>query len=230
MNTRTFADLPIEASCFFRELRHNNTKSWFEKNKERYEDRVQEPALRFAEALAVTVAEFSPHIAAEPRVGGSVFRIQRDVRFSSDKTPYKTHIGIRLRDQRFRTGAKCEGPLYYMELDDRTARFGIGVKTFIPAELQAYRQALGQPASFRMLERIVAAAEKSGGSIRVESLKRIPEGMPDAALSLFKGLFAWFDAPIADVGSGDLLLREATKCFRRNSGLYGWLIEWVSVP
>lgn len=142
MAARAFNDFPTQAAAFLRELQRNNNKVWFEANKARYEEGIVKPALLFAEALGEKVGAFSPHVRAEPRIGGSLFRIRRDVRFSRDKSPYKTHIGVRLRDERFQNGAKCEGPLYYVELDASAARFGVGLKSFAAQELVAYRSAL----------------------------------------------------------------------------------------
>src|SRR5919198_3602122 len=79
---------------FLRDLRENNDREWFNANKQRYEDDVKEPALEFVSDFAPLLEEISPHLVADPRpVGGSLFRIYRDTRFSKDKTPYKTHLG-----------------------------------------------------------------------------------------------------------------------------------------
>jgi uncharacterized protein (TIGR02453 family) len=80
---------------FLSDLATHNSREWFLANKTRYELDVKAPALRLIEALAPRLAEISPQIIASAKpVGGSLFRIHRDVRFSSDKSPYKTHIGM----------------------------------------------------------------------------------------------------------------------------------------
>src|SRR5512135_3506941 len=81
--------------AFLRELAANNNRDWFQANKERFEQRVREPILRFIEDFAPRLSRISPHLVADPRPsGGSLFRIYRDTRFSQDKSPYKTHIGV----------------------------------------------------------------------------------------------------------------------------------------
>ena len=76
---------------FLRELRENNNREWFQANKGRYEADVRDPLLRFIADFALPLHELSAHFVADPRpVGGSLFRIYRDVRFSKDKSPYKT--------------------------------------------------------------------------------------------------------------------------------------------
>lgn len=83
---------------FLDELAANNDRAWFETNKSRYETLLREPALEFIEAMGPVLKTFAPNFRAEPRkVGGSLMRVFRDTRFSRDKTPYKTNIGIQFR-------------------------------------------------------------------------------------------------------------------------------------
>ena len=80
---------------FFRDLGKNNRKEWFEANKPRYEEVVQEPAVRFVRDASTRLKKISPHLVGEAKAyGGSISRIYRDIRFSPDKSPYKTHVGI----------------------------------------------------------------------------------------------------------------------------------------
>ena len=85
-----------ELFAFLRQLKRHNNREWFARNKERYHRVVVEPALRFVADFAGPLAKFAPHFVADARpTRGSLFRIYRDTRFSSDKRPYKTHAGIR---------------------------------------------------------------------------------------------------------------------------------------
>lgn len=104
-STKTFSGFPREAIRFLNDLRVNNNRPWFDKNRAIYDACIVSPALAFAPALAAELAVFAPSVIAEPRVGGSLFRIHRDTRFSPDKSPYKTHVGIRLRDKDTATAA-----------------------------------------------------------------------------------------------------------------------------
>jgi uncharacterized protein (DUF2461 family) len=81
---------PAETRAFLIDLRRHNTKAWFAANRARCEAGYLEPAKAFVEAVAPTLEEVVPGIAAEPRVNGSIFRINRDVRFSRDKTRTRT--------------------------------------------------------------------------------------------------------------------------------------------
>ncbi|MDZ7377513.1 MAG: DUF2461 domain-containing protein [candidate division KSB1 bacterium] len=110
---------------FFRELKRNNDPIWFEQNKERYESVVREPLLRFIADFAPYLAKISPHFEADPRkVGGSLFRIYRDIRFSPDKSPYKTHAGIQFRHESARD---AHAPGFYLQLEPENVFTAIGV-------------------------------------------------------------------------------------------------------
>ena len=81
---------------FLRQLRRHNSREWFARNKARYQQFVVEPALAFINGFAPFLAELSSHFVADPHpTRGSLFRIYRDIRFSPDQRPFKTHAGIR---------------------------------------------------------------------------------------------------------------------------------------
>lgn len=80
---------------FLRNLAQNNNREWFTANKARYEEVVQGPALRFIRDAGARLRKISPYLVGEAKpFGGSLSRIYRDIRFSPDKSPYKTHVGI----------------------------------------------------------------------------------------------------------------------------------------
>ena len=79
---------------FLNDLKKNNDRDWFNSNKSRYEEDLKAPALRLIEDFGPELAKISPHFLSTPR---SLFRIYRDVRFSKDKSPYKTQAGIHFR-------------------------------------------------------------------------------------------------------------------------------------
>src|SRR5690242_4968105 len=95
---------------FLRDLKRNNRRDWFEKNKARYEAEVKQRCLRFIADLAGPLQKISAEYVANPKpVGGSLFRIHRDTRFSGDKTPYKTHAGMRFYHRATRATARGDG-------------------------------------------------------------------------------------------------------------------------
>jgi uncharacterized protein (TIGR02453 family) len=110
---------------FLEDLRKHNDRGWFAKNKERYLDSVQAPALEFVRGFAPYLHKISAQFVADDRpVGGSLFRIYRDVRFSKDKSPYKIHVGIHFRH---RGGRDVHGPSFYLHLQPGEAFAAAGI-------------------------------------------------------------------------------------------------------
>jgi len=99
---------------FLRQLKRHNNREWFARNKERYQRVAVEPAMKFISAFAPHLEKLSPHFVADARpTRGSLFRIYRDTRFSSDKLPYKTHIGIHFSHE---VGRDAHAPVFYLHL------------------------------------------------------------------------------------------------------------------
>jgi len=102
---------------FLSELRLHNDRDWFERNRERYLGDVRDPMLRFIADFAPVLKRIAPRLVADPRpTGGSLFRLHRDTRFSSDKTPYKTNVAAHFRHE---AGRDVHGPAYYLSLEWR---------------------------------------------------------------------------------------------------------------
>lgn len=114
---------------FLEELARNNNRAWFNANRQRYEDAVQEPALAFINDVAPHLRKLSPHLTADARpVGGSLHRIQRDLRFSRDKTPYRSNIAMRFPHERSRgTREPTSYAGYYLHLAPGEVFAGAGV-------------------------------------------------------------------------------------------------------
>jgi uncharacterized protein (TIGR02453 family) len=109
---------------FLDELAANNNKAWFDAHKPRYEELVREPALDFIEAMDPVLKTFAPNFRAEPRkMGGSLMRVYRDTRFSRDKTPYKTNIGIQFRHA---LGKDMHAPGFYVHVATDECFFAAG--------------------------------------------------------------------------------------------------------
>ncbi|RZV35244.1 MAG: DUF2461 domain-containing protein, partial [Acidimicrobiales bacterium] len=110
---------------FFNELQSNNNRDWFNANKSRYENDVASPCLDFIEAMQGPLADISPHFRAIPKkIGGSMFRIYRDTRFSKDKTPYKTNAGLHFRHE---LGKDAHAPGFYLHLAQDDIFMGAGL-------------------------------------------------------------------------------------------------------
>lgn len=174
------ASFSPELFAFLRELREHNDRDWFKANKRRYEELVQEPALQFVADFAPRLETISRHLVADPRpVGGSVFRIYRDTRFSRDKSPYKTHTGIHFRHEEARS---AHSPVFYLHLEPGNVFAASGVWHPDPGSLAQIREGIAaNPQGWRRITRAKGFAGRFvlGG----DSLKRAPAGYdPDHPL------------------------------------------------
>jgi uncharacterized protein (TIGR02453 family) len=87
-----FAGFPPATLRFLGDLAENNTKAWFDEHRADYESNWVAPAKAFVSAAGEALTDLAPRIEAQPRVNGSIFRVNRDTRFSKDKSPYKDHL------------------------------------------------------------------------------------------------------------------------------------------
>ena len=165
---------------FLSDLAANNRREWFESNRARYESDVKEPALRFITDFGPHLKKISTHFRADPRpVGGSLFRIHRDVRFSKDKSPYKTHTGIHFRH--FEAG-DAHAPGFYLHIQPGEVFVGVGIWHPDGDALQRIRGRVAEsPAAWKKAVKNKAFSDRFelGG----ESLSRPPKGFdPDHPL------------------------------------------------
>jgi len=110
---------------FLRQLKRHNDREWFAKNKGRYQQFIVEPALLFIREFAPQLEKISPFFVADARpTRGSLFRIYRDTRFSADKRPFKTHVGIRFSHS---NGKDAHAPVFYLHLEPENCFVAAGI-------------------------------------------------------------------------------------------------------
>ena len=158
---------------FLRELSANNDRNWFLANRARYERDVRDPALRFVADIGPGLQKISPHVVADPKpVGGSLFRVNRDTRFSKDKTPYKTVVGMAFHHA---VGRERSAPGLYLQLGADNSWGGGGVAHFEGPDLTRVRDAIVADAPG--WKRVVTNARLAPMlTDRGDALKRPPQG------------------------------------------------------
>jgi len=161
--------------AFLAELRRHNNREWFNENKDRYLAEVRDPMLALIASLAPGLARISRHISVDPRPsGGSLMRIYRDTRFSRDKTPYKTNVGIHFGLEAPRD---FDAPGYYLHLEPGSVFMGAGIWHPGADALRTIREAIVRDA------RGWKQARGVGLSHDENTLKRPPRGFdPDHPL------------------------------------------------
>ena len=170
-----FGGWPVEALEFFEGLEDDNSKSYWQWNRETYDRLVRAP---MEELLADLEPEWGE---------GRIFRPYRDIRFSSDKTPYKTHIGAMVGDG-------------YVQLSADGLAAGSGMWEMAPDQLERYRAAVDADRTGRKLVDIVSTAKEAGLDVTGHDvLKSAPRGYPKdhprIELLRYKGLITWREWP-----------------------------------
>jgi len=194
---------------FLRDLAAHNDRAWFEANRDRYEQHVRLPLLRFISDLGPALAKVSKSFVADPRpVGGSMFRIYRDTRFSKDKSPYKTHAAAQFRHRD--ASGDVHAPGFYLHLEPGEPFGGGGLWHPEPADLS------------RVRERIIAKPKEWAGVVRGgveilgDKLKRPPAGFDPAHPYIeylkYKDLYVGGDLTEREVCSADFIDRYVDTC------------------
>ena len=111
-----FKGFPGEYFTFFDKLKKNNSKKWFEEHREEYDEFVMHPAREYIVVMGEKLRKIAPEVNAIPKINKSLFKINRDVRFSKDKSPYKTYMGIWLWEG---AGKRMESSGFYLHVEDK---------------------------------------------------------------------------------------------------------------
>lgn len=169
-----FTGLPADYFKFFTELSANNNREWFNDNKIRFRENVQEPLASFVEAMAPRLKKVSKHFVADPRLnGGSVFRIYKDVRFSKDKTPYKNHGAVQFRHA---LGKDAHAPGFYVHLAPKEIFYGGGIWHPPSPSLLQIREAIRDKSAAWAKATTGTAFRKRFDGVRGDGVTRQPRG------------------------------------------------------
>ncbi len=219
-----FGGFPPEAITFFRGLARNNRREWFQPRKPVFDEKVKAPMVEMVAALNAEMMGFAPAYVTDP--AKAIYRIYRDTRFSSDKTPYKDHIAATFS----RRGLARHGSAgFYFSVSHHEIEVAGGVYMPGPDELRAIRLHLaGHHDEFR---RMVASKglRTAMGELQGSQLVRPPKGVladgPAADLLRYKQLLFYvvLDASIATTPN---LLDEIVRRFR----LMAPFVEFLNAP
>ncbi len=211
---------------FLEGLGANNAKTWFDAHRADYEAHYLEPAKDFVAALAAPLTEIAPGVNAEPRVNGSIFRINRDIRFSKDKTPYKDHLDLWFWEGE-RKGA-VSGLFFRLTKD--ALILGAGAHGFDPKRLAAYRGRIVDDSARAALARIAGDLGRDGLELSGEHYKKLPRGFEaadDHAERFLRHNALWCStetAHPASLGSAQFV-DHCIDGWRPMVALHRWLID-----
>jgi len=224
-----FTGFPDETFRFLREIAKHNDKAWLDAHRDLYETGYVAPARAFVAALGPELRSVSKTVSFDPKVNGSLFRIHRDVRFSNDKTPYKTHLDLWFWEGKRRG---WEAPGLYIRMTPKTFMVGGGMHGLDKDALARYRDAVDSQKSGAALVKLVADLRERGYTIGGATRKKVPRGYepdhPRAALLLHDSLFAGVDGPHPKEISSKKLVAFCVRHFASIAPLNRWLIANVT--
>jgi uncharacterized protein (TIGR02453 family) len=161
---------PPEALTFFKNLARNNDREWFQPRKEIFDSKVKAPMLALIEQINAELHDFAPQYINDPKK--ALYRIYRDTRFSSDKTPYKTHIAAIF--PRRGADSKHAGPGLFFAVSHKEIEIAGGVYMPMPEDLLKIRAWLAE--NHQSFQKLARGPVKLMGELRGGSLTRIPKG------------------------------------------------------
>jgi uncharacterized protein (TIGR02453 family) len=219
-----FAGFPKKTVAFLAGLSKNNDKAWFDAHRADYDAFYVDQGKAFVEAIAPRLKKIDARVHAEPKINGSIFRINRDTRFAKDKSPYKDHL-----DLWFWSGARkgwdCSG--FFFRLTPTKLVVGAGMHGFMPPVLARYRRAVLDDDKGAALAKIVAKLRKDGRDVGGESYKKVPRGVPEdhprAALLRHGGLYAGWEGKHPRELSAPSIVDFVTKQYAAMAPLHQWL-------
>jgi uncharacterized protein (TIGR02453 family) len=227
-----FAGFPPAAFSFLRALEEDNSKRTFDAQRAVYDESLMAPARDFVDELGEALqARVSPGIQADPRVNGSIFRINRDTRFSKDKTPYRTHLDLYFWEG---PGRSRDCPGLFFRMTPRAVVLGAGFHHFDPPKLARFRSAVVDEKTGRALDRALAGVRREGAEIGGETYKRVPAGFDAAHLraDLLRcgGLFAYSESPLPREASSPAFVGWCAGRLERLAPVHCWLRDTVFAP
>lgn len=230
--TAPFTGFPPEGIGFLRDLAHNNDTAWFDAHRSTYEQAVREPAKAFVASLGTVLRDrVASGVRAEPAVGRSLFRINRDTRFSRDLTPYHPHF-----DMVFWEGAHPRrSPAFLLRLTGTEVTTGAGIMGLSEERRHRFRDAVAATGSGTHLEAVLAklARRIAGLEVTRPSRKRVPGGYPQdhprAGLLKLDALHATVTELLPDTSTAEFVdwVAERHSAF---APLHRWLVDHLEDP
>lgn len=216
------ASFSAEARNFLRELPARD-KAWFDANRPTYQRLVAEPAKTLVEAVTADLqSELSPAIVGIPRVNGSISPINRDIRFSADKTPYKDHLLFRWWEGE----DKKTAPALFVRLAADEVGFATGAT---PPSLERWRSLIDAEATgVALASAISALATETNADVAGADYKRVPKPYasdhPRADLLRHKWLQVRWSEPFPEDGDAAEFAPWCGRQLQRCAEVHRWLV------
>jgi uncharacterized protein (TIGR02453 family) len=220
-------NFPQPTMRFLTDLSKNNSKEWFEKNRVRFDFEFLQPAVQFVIDLGEQLTRLSPNIVAIPKIDKSIFRLHRDVRFSKNKAPFKTNMGLYFWEG---SGKKMECSGLYFHIEPKLFFLGAGMYQFTKDQLIKYRETVSNPAKAKELNDLLKRLLKNkiyqlGG----KTYKKTPRGFdPNYAyneLLLHSGFYVYYESKNFSELSVKDPVSFSFKIFKEMYPIHKWFVE-----
>jgi uncharacterized protein (TIGR02453 family) len=222
------AHIPKSGFLFLKKLKKNNNRDWFQKNKSSYENDLRIPLQQVIADLSGLMKKSAPEINFDPKK--SIFRINRDVRFSSDKSPYKTNIGASFISHRH--NKKDEFPGLYIHVEPGNCFVAGGLYMPSSEQIRKIRESiLRDPESFKKIVNDKKINKILGG-LQGEKLKKAPKGYsPEHPLIEFLKWkqFTYFKSFTDQDFQTGVLAKKVCKDFEAMMPLVRWLNKAITI-
>lgn len=219
-------DFPKKTIAYLKKLSKNNNREWFEANRDKYNSDFLEPCFQFVVEMGDKLQDIDPDIVAIPKIDKSIFRLHRDVRFSKDKTPYKTNAGLYFWNGKMK---KMAASGFYFHLEPKLFGVGLGLYMFPPELLKKYRDIVLDSANSKELHQIVRSLEKKGYTVGGKKFKKTPKGYNSNTLYpgylLYDGIYAWYESNNFKKIEGRKAVNFILKIFKDMLPLHKWLVK-----
>lgn len=225
----SFGGFPAGTAKFLRGLAANNNRQWFTEHRHEYEVNWLDAATNFVVAAGDRLRAIRPQVVADPRVNGSIFRINRDVRFSKDKTPYKDHLDLWFWEGERKTAVSS----FFFRFTPNSILAGAGAHGFERDQLTRFRDVVATQSGADALSHAIETVETAGHPVRGPELVRVPRGYADLTpeqtrLIKFTTLWTMSEHPGGKWAQQPGVLDWTVSRWQQMLPLHVWLIEHVA--
>jgi len=217
---------PFNTIKFLKNLKKNNNREWFHSNKNEYKKNFLVPAQITVIRLGEFLQNYVPDINAIPEINKSIFRLQRDTRFSKNKSPYKTNLGIYVWEGDWK---RMESSGFYFHLEPDLFLLAVGFYIFPSKILKKYREVLLKQTKDSEFFEIITSLRRKGFAIEESKFKKLPKGFteehPFADLSKFSGLYAMYETRDLQQFQKIDIIKFSCEIFKDMIPLHKWIVK-----
>lgn len=216
-----FVGFSAEAFMFLSNIETNNNREWFLANKEFFKIELEAPTKTLLENLKASLI-----VMTDREMDGKIFRFYRDVRFSKDKSPYKTNMRMLVYPEGRTQNNSGDIPIFYISIEAENIRLGVGTMVFDKTTLERFRRAMIDTEQSAEFLDILNPLLAKGFTVNEPPLKRVPSGFdkkhPNAEWLKRKGMAVWFDFE-TDKLKGVKSVSNILEIFNQCQDFYDWL-------